>query len=114
MKCCICKQEFKGYGNNPFPLCNREDRDSRCCNDCDAYVIQARLMQMKLKGGTIKERDLVVIFHSKNSESPINTLVNNDKFLAGYAEECDPQGNWTGTWGNFVLDKDDSFSIGDI
>jgi hypothetical protein len=114
MRCCICGKEFEGYGNNPYPLCYKEDYESKCCNECnDAYVIQARLIQMKLKDGDIKEGDLVVIFHSKNSNSPINTLVNNGKFLAGYAEESDVQGNWTGSWGNFILDKEDSYKIGD-
>ena len=94
MRCCICGKEFEGYGNNPYPLCYKEDYESKCCNECnDAYVIQARLLQ--------------------NSDSPINTLVNKGKFLAGYAEECNVQGNWTGSWGHFILDKEDSYKIGD-
>ena len=113
MKCCICGEEFEGYGNNPYPLCDENDLESRCCNECDSLVITARIMQMKLKGGDIKQGDLVVIFHSKNSDEPINTLLNSGKFLTGYAEESDQQGNWIGTWGNFVLDKNDSYKIGD-
>lgn len=43
MKCCICGKEFVGFGNNPYPLCHKDDYDSRCCNDCDSTVIQARI-----------------------------------------------------------------------
>lgn len=43
MRCCICKKEFIGFGNNPYPLCHKDDYDSRCCNDCNDKVIQARL-----------------------------------------------------------------------
>ncbi len=39
MKCCICKKEIKGYSHNPFPLKNK----GRCCNDCNSFVILARL-----------------------------------------------------------------------
>lgn len=45
MKCCICGKEIEGYGNNPYPLCDRDDYDSRCCDECDgAKVIPARMM----------------------------------------------------------------------
>ena len=44
--CCICGKTFKGFGNNPYPLCHRDDYESRCCNVCDNYVIAARIDKM--------------------------------------------------------------------
>ena len=46
MKCCICKKEIKGYGNNPFPLKNK----GRCCDNCNKLVILARLSTYGMKG----------------------------------------------------------------
>lgn len=42
-KCCICKNELIGYGNNPDPV-----KDfGRCCDDCNASeVVPARLTLM--------------------------------------------------------------------
>ena len=39
-KCCLCGEEFEGYGNDPAPL-----KDSgECCDRCNAEkVIPARL-----------------------------------------------------------------------
>ena len=39
-KCCLCGEEFEGYGNDPAPL-----KDSgECCGRCNAEkVIPARL-----------------------------------------------------------------------
>ena len=43
--CCICGQEFTGYGNNPYPV--NSDEDARCCDDCnDTVVIPARLGEL--------------------------------------------------------------------
>lgn len=39
--CCICGEEFTGYGNNPYPL-NKEE-GARCCDDCNMLVIEARI-----------------------------------------------------------------------
>ena len=47
--CCLCKDEFEGYGHNPLPLYNKE---GRCCTSCNmSQVIPARLMLKKLKDG---------------------------------------------------------------
>jgi len=44
-KCCICKKEFEGYGNNPEPI--NDDEEERCCDDCNGiYVIPARMVQL--------------------------------------------------------------------
>lgn len=46
MKCCICGEEIKGYGNNPFPISIKEGE--KCCDNCnDTYVLAARLMLIK-------------------------------------------------------------------
>ena len=43
-KCSLCPLMFGGYGNNPYPLCEKNDEVSRCCDYCNlAKVIPARL-----------------------------------------------------------------------
>ena len=44
--CCICGEEFDGYGNNPAPV----KEDGRCCDACNRkFVIPARLEQMGIR-----------------------------------------------------------------
>ena len=44
-RCCLCKNWFEGYGNNPWPFGLKET--DRCCNDCDSmYVIPTRLYRI--------------------------------------------------------------------
>jgi len=39
-KCCICKKDFYGEGNNPDPVM----KSGRCCNECNfTKVLPARL-----------------------------------------------------------------------
>lgn len=55
--CCICGEEFKGYGNNPEPYMSAENGE-RCCDACNAhFVIQARLNQMAAERNNAKEDD---------------------------------------------------------
>ena len=43
-ECNICKKAFSGFGNNPYPLCDKEDLTSRCCDECNfCCVIPARI-----------------------------------------------------------------------
>ncbi len=120
MKCCICGNEFEGFGNNPFPLCSRDDYDSRCCNDCDNLVITTRLALHSNALTPIDEKtklnkgDLVAFVWSSTSDKPTEQLKANGKVLAGYVEHvagC----KYLGTWGDFVLDtsKDTAFRIKD-
>ncbi len=52
MKCCICDQEYEGYGHNPLPLYNSE---GRCCTTCNfTKVLPARLMLKNIKNGNNK------------------------------------------------------------
>lgn len=45
--CCICHRKTYGYGNNPYPLCDEKDYESRCCDECDnTYVIPARIARI--------------------------------------------------------------------
>ena len=45
MKCAICGQEIKDYGNNPYPV--RIAEDARCCDDCNSeFVLPVRIMTM--------------------------------------------------------------------
>lgn len=44
--CCICGQEFTGWGNNPWPVVN--DPESRCCDDCNYfYILPARIRNVQ-------------------------------------------------------------------
>mgnify|MGYP003645807038 CR=1 FL=1 len=36
--CCLCEEEFHGFGNNAQPL-----KDGVCCDSCNTEVIMARL-----------------------------------------------------------------------
>lgn len=50
MKCNLCGKEIVGFGNNPYPLCNDDDFESRCCDDCNNnYVIGARIIGLNRK-----------------------------------------------------------------
>ena len=45
-KCCICKKEFKGYGNNPEPIKTK----GVCCDECNENkVIPSRIANLYLK-----------------------------------------------------------------
>lgn len=47
-KCCLCGSTYVMYGNNPYPLCDKDDYESRCCNMCNANkVIPARFSRVK-------------------------------------------------------------------
>lgn len=49
MKCCFCKEEITGWGNNPAPLF--QDGKNRCCDVCNAtIVIPERIKRMKENG----------------------------------------------------------------
>lgn len=38
--CCLCGQEYEGWGNNPYPLAT----EGECCDSCNmAKVIPARI-----------------------------------------------------------------------
>lgn len=51
--CCICGEEFTGWGNNPWPVVSpdtklRKDADDVCCDKCNRnFVIPARIAMIK-------------------------------------------------------------------
>lgn len=45
-KCSICGKEFEGYGNNPEPLMSYDE--GRCCDECNAKVVQYRTIGKEL------------------------------------------------------------------
>lgn len=107
MKCSICGSHFNGIGNNPEPLCEIDDAESRCCDVCNTYVINARLAQLK-RDTNVDIGDTIVIFFAKNSTKPIEMLVETGKFLAGivdYIDEKDDRIIYEGTWGSFIVDS---------
>lgn len=105
MKCCICGKEINGYGNNPFPLCTIDDHTSQCCNDCNAtYVIQARIASMKLKPGMPKIGENIIIFYASDSDLPMKTIIEQDKYIKGTVTEEISENCFIGTWGNFKID----------
>ena len=41
MKCCICGNEIEGHGHNPWPYI--KDKDVKCCDNCNAKVLEERV-----------------------------------------------------------------------
>ena len=41
--CCICGEELKDFGNNPYPISD----EGRCCDKCNDKVIEARIVALK-------------------------------------------------------------------
>lgn len=60
-KCCICRKEFEGYGNNAEPLMKSKDKsfkssEDRCCHECNSkFVIPFRV--------AVINRDVEVMEH---------------------------------------------------
>lgn len=45
--CCLCDGRYENWGNNPYPLCDEDDHESRCCHACnEKKVIPARMVAM--------------------------------------------------------------------
>lgn len=113
MKCCICGCSIEQWGNNPFPLCNKDDYESRCCDSCNEMVIQARIIQSGKQEEKIEIGDDIAIFYAKNSDSPTKAIGEQGKFLAGTVTSIIQKDNNTiyeGTWGSFIVDsKTDQF-----
>lgn len=56
--CCICGKEFKGWGNNPWPV----KEDGVCCDECNQNeVIPARLEKSNLNDSLSEEQDGKII-----------------------------------------------------
>lgn len=73
-KCCLCGQEFEGFGNNPWPLNN--DENARCCDKCNAEkVIPARIMQAYSKKEDIKEGEYSDIYGEEVDYTDMRKLI---------------------------------------
>ena len=116
MNCNICGRPLNDMGNNPYPLCVRDDTESRCCDDCNNYVINARIISMKGKY-QLKDAnpgDTLVIFAVSDMEYPTTFLKDRGKFLAGIIEKVEEKdGKYIayGNWGPFSIEEDDSYLI---
>lgn len=68
-KCCLCKEEFEGHGNNAEPVAH-----GRCCDDCNLEkVIPARL-----KNQSMKDLD-----NAKTFSNPENEVNSDEVFFNG-------------------------------
>ena len=54
MKCCICGEEIKEYGNNPYGALDEKGNpinwksEDECCDKCNMqYVIPGRLLMIR-------------------------------------------------------------------
>lgn len=43
--CCICRKEFEGYGNNPWPM----RPNGRCCDRCDQMFVIPEKIRLVIK-----------------------------------------------------------------
>lgn len=100
------------YGNNPFPLCEENDYESRCCDVCNTYVVKARIVLLN-KSDIINEGDKLVIFYAKHSDEPKKTITEYGKFLTGTVMQILTVNGghiYHGSWGTFPLDtRTDNF-----
>lgn len=117
MKCCICGKSIEQFGNNPFPLCNKDDYESRCCDFCNEMVIQARIIQSGKSDHKIEIGDNLIIFYDENSTLPTKIINEHHKFLIGTVNSIihkDKSTIYKGTWGRFIIDSEtDQFIIFD-
>ena len=55
-KCCICGDDFVGWGNNPWPVV--KDDEARCCDLCNLeYVIPSRIILLNNEKLNAKKED---------------------------------------------------------
>lgn len=80
--CSICGNEFKGFGNNPYPF----DRDI-CCDECNKNVViplRIMLSKMNKKSLVILSTDNSITFYKVDAEKVgLETL---QRFVDGYIE----------------------------
>lgn len=73
--CCICGEEFIGFGNNPYPI----KEEGRCCDMCNMKVIEKRLEDLKNKDNDYDEM----------SEERATSITNNLKDMLQDLEESE-------------------------
>jgi len=64
-KCCLCKKEFEGYGNNAEPI-----KIGKCCDDCNIkIVLPTRLITHLVE----KELEDITLFRNQVLTSLVHT-----------------------------------------
>ena len=63
-ECCICGKEFRGYGNNPWPVME----EGRCCDECNFDTV----LPARLAGASKKVK-------TKDSLDDLNRLIDSEK-----------------------------------
>lgn len=68
--CCICKEKYWGFGNNPYPI----RKKGRCCNKCNSKVIVARLKKISIN--VIVDKEIIKNFNNlmEKKENEINNI----------------------------------------
>ena len=98
--CCICGNEFEGYGNNPSPIVNREG--ARCCDLCNELIVLPNRL-LYLKGHPVVGDTIHII--NMNGEPRY-------KRREGVITHIDDLGQLHGTWGGLALiPNEDEFFI---
>ena len=116
--CCICNEEFEGWGNNPAPA----KLEGVCCDECNfGLVLPIRMLvlewshltdeqkeeqrqKLKERNGNIKVGDALVILKLKGEKT--------DEYVGrfGIITHIDDMGQLHGTWGGLaVIPNEDLF-----
>ena len=82
-KCCLCGCEIQEpFTNNPYPLCDVDDYESRCCSKCDQdLVVPARFYASKLELDCRKQADKCLMLSwlvagMKKNDPAFSSLIN--------------------------------------
>lgn len=59
MKCCICKNEFEGWGNNPHPITGKA-----CCDDCNLRVV----IPVRIFFNSLDKKNVALLIKEKSLE----------------------------------------------
>ena len=48
--CCVCGNQYTHWGNNPWPLKNKEGKDfrenDRCCDECNDFKVSPARIEL--------------------------------------------------------------------
>jgi len=60
-RCCICDDVLRTRGHNPFPFCDEDDTETKCCNSCKhSHVIPARLSIQRRQDLSEKHQETIL------------------------------------------------------
>jgi len=84
-KCSLCRRNFYGFGNNPYPLCDREDYKAKCCDKCNfTKVLPARMVGM----GALKKK-VAPVAPPPPAPAPSPALVAECEKMAEFRKQID-------------------------